>query len=98
MSRMTKQQRTLTIGSLLDSGSGLNVHCKCGHRTALLPAQLAAMAHPQTRLQTFKRRFRCSMCGRSGASDEIRLDTFAATTPFVDMGDAHVPQPASRIH
>jgi hypothetical protein len=98
MRHMAKQQRALTIGSLLDSGNGLNVHCKCGHRTALLPAQLAAMAHPQTRLQAFKRRFRCSMCGRSGAGDDIRLDTFAATTPFVDVGDAHAPQPASRVH
>jgi hypothetical protein len=54
------------------------------------------MAHPETRLLAFKRRFRCSMCGRSGATDDIRLDTFAATAPFVDVGDFAAVKPPSR--
>jgi hypothetical protein len=95
---MPGTRHPLTIGSLLDGGNGINLRCKCGHRTALLPAQIAAMAHPQTRLRAFKQRFRCSMCGRSGASDEIRLETFAATTPFVDAGDVVVPPRSPRAH
>ena len=93
------RRRPLTVGALLDAAQGVNLHCKCGHRTALLPAQIAAMAHPDTRLLEFKRRFRCSMCGRTGASDDIRLDTFEATTPFVDVGDfARAKPPASSTH
>lgn len=95
---MSSTRRPLTIGSLLDNGDGINLHCKCGHRTALLPAQIAAMAHPQTRLRAFKQRFRCSMCGRTGASDDIRLETFAATTPFVDAGDIVLPARSTRPH
>lgn len=93
------RRRHLTVGALLDASQGVNLHCNCGHRTALLPAQIAAMAHPATRLLEFKRRFRCSMCGRSGASDDIRLDTFEATTPFVDVGDfANVRPPGKPAH
>jgi hypothetical protein len=87
MSAAPSSRRPLTVGSLLDASRGVNLHCKCGHRTALLPAQIAGMSHPQTRLTAFKRRFRCSMCGRSGAGDDIRLTTFEVTTPFVDHGD-----------
>src|SRR5262245_13934283 len=78
--------RALTVGSLVERDQGINLHCKCGHRTALLPAQIAGMAHPQTRMLDFKRKFRCSMCGRSGASEDIALTTFEVITPFVDHG------------
>lgn len=72
----------MTIRALVERGRGVTLVCRCSHRTALLPDQLAKMAHPATKLLDFKRRFRCSMCGRSGASDEIRLRTFAVGTPF----------------
>jgi hypothetical protein len=93
---MSNLRRALTIGLLIESSRGINLHCKCGHRTALLPAQLAVMAHPQTRLLAFKRRVRCSMCGRSGAGDDVRLETFEATTPFVDVGDFATVKPPPR--
>jgi hypothetical protein len=95
----TTPRRPLTIGSLLDGSRGINLLCKCGHKTALLPAQIAAMAHPETRITAFKRRFRCSMCGRSGAGDDIRLTTFEVATPFVDHGDAPPRRsPSTRLH
>jgi hypothetical protein len=100
MSGPRTPRRVLTVGSLLDSSQGINLLCKCGHKTALLPAQIAGLAHPQTRITAFKRRFRCSMCGRSGAGDDIRLTTFEVATPFVDHGD-DAPQrrgPPSRMH
>ncbi|MCE9521123.1 MAG: hypothetical protein K8S25_01670 [Alphaproteobacteria bacterium] len=74
----------LTIGSVLSSGQGVNLRCACGHRTALLPGQISAMAHPETRVLDFKRRFRCSMCGASGASDDVRLTLFAVAAAFSD--------------
>ena len=93
------RRRTLTVGSLLDSDQGINLQCKCGHRTALLPAQIAGIAHPQMRVLDFKRKFRCSMCDRSGASDDITLTTFDVITPFVDQGDT-LPRrgPPPRTH
>lgn len=72
--------RPMTVGALVERGRGVNLACRCGHKTALLPDQLAKMAHPETRLLDFKRRFRCSMCGRSGTSNEIRMTTFVLTT------------------
>lgn len=69
----------MTVGTLVERARGVNLKCSCGHKTALLPEQLAKMAHPATKLLDFKRRFRCSMCGRSGASDEVRMTTFALT-------------------
>ena len=72
----------MTVGALVERDRGVNLVCKCGHRTALLPDQLAKMAHPQTQLLDFKRRFRCSMCGRSG--DDIRMTTFALTAALVE--------------
>jgi hypothetical protein len=90
MSGTPRPRKSLTVGSLLDSGQGVNVHCKCGHRTALLPAQLAAMAHPQMRLLELKRRFRCTMCGRSGMGDDLSLATFDVAAPFIDDGGAFV--------
>jgi hypothetical protein len=83
-----KRHAALTIGSIQDRDQGINLRCACGHRTALLPAQIPAMAHPATRLMDFKRRFRCSMCGTSGASDDIRLTLFDVAAPFVDCGEA----------
>ena len=71
--------RPMTVGALVERDRGVNLACRCGHKTALLPDQLAKMAHPRTRLLDVKRRFRCSMCGRSGASDDIRMTTFALT-------------------
>lgn len=57
------------------------------------------MAHPETRILDFKRRFRCSMCGRSGASDDIRLTTFEVVAPFIDRGEELPPRPpSSRLH
>lgn len=68
--------KPLTVGSLVASDKGVNIHCKCGHKTALLPAQIAAMAPPQSSLLDLKRRFRCTMCARSGAGDDVRLAIF----------------------
>jgi hypothetical protein len=82
----------VTVGALLRAAKGVNLLCKCGHRTALLPAQIAAMAHPERTVLDFKRRFRCSMCGRSGASDDIRLSTFEVAEPFVGADQPH-PRP-----
>jgi len=88
--------RPVTIGALLRDERGINLQCKCGHKTSLLPAQIAAMAHPETRVLDFKRRFRCSMCGRSGAGDDIRLTTFALAAPFT--GDGAAPRPRTPPH
>jgi hypothetical protein len=84
-----KRFSVLTIGSLQSSDQGINLRCACGHRTALLPAQMSAMAHPATRVLDFKRRFRCSMCGLSGASEDIRLTLFDVAAPFIDGGAVH---------
>lgn len=89
----SRTRRPLTLGSLIEGGKGINLQCKCGHRTALLPEQITAMAHPQTHVLEFKRRFRCSMCGRSGASDEIRMTTFALTAA---LGERAAPGPRAR--
>jgi hypothetical protein len=78
----------MTVGALVERDRGVNLVCKCGHKTALLPDQLAKMAHPATRLLDFKRRFRCSMCGRSGVSDEIRMTTFALTRAIGDLAES----------
>ena len=74
--------RPLTVAALLAGDKGVALRCKCGHRTALLPAQVAKMAPPATRLLDVKRRFRCSMCGRSGATDDIRMTLFAVPPPL----------------
>lgn len=96
----SRKRRPLSLGPLIESGQGINLHCKCGHRTALLPEQITAIAHPETRILDFKRRFRCSMCGRSGASEDIRLTTFEVVAPFIDRGDDAPPPrpPSSRLH
>ncbi len=92
MSQAPRQRLSaLTIGSLQSRDRGINLRCTCGHRTALLPAQIAAMAHPETRILDFKRRFRCSMCGASGAGDDIRLTLFDVAAPFID-GNAARPE------
>lgn len=99
MDAPARPRRTLTLGSLIEGGKGINLQCKCGHRTALLPEQITAMAHPQTRVLEFKRRFRCSMCGRSGASEDVQLTTFEVMAPFIDRGDSQPRRtPASRLH
>lgn len=67
---------TSTIGAIVAQECGVNLLCRCGHRTSLLPAQISALAKPETRLTDFKRRFKCSMCGRLGSSAEIQLKTF----------------------
>jgi hypothetical protein len=86
----------LTVGSLIESDRGINLACKCGHKTSLLPGHIATMAHPAVRLLDFKRRFRCSMCGRSGAGDEIKLATFEVAAPFASKNDADVAPRAPR--
>ncbi|MEQ1864625.1 MAG: hypothetical protein ABL996_08220 [Micropepsaceae bacterium] len=86
----------LTVGSLSSRAQGINLRCACGHRTALLPAQIAAMAHPETRVLDFKRRFRCSMCGASGAGDDIRVAVFDVAAVFVD-GARPDELPAKRV-
>jgi hypothetical protein len=97
MSEASRQRLSvLTIGSLLSRDQGINLRCSCGHRTALLPAQMSAMAHPATRVLDFKRRFRCSMCGASGARDDIRATVFDVAAPFVDSGDARPEAPLKR--
>jgi hypothetical protein len=78
---------TLTAGALIESARGINLLCKCGHKTSLLPSQIATMTHPRTRVLDFKRRFRCSMCGRSGASSEIAMSLFDVA-PFLDADAA----------
>lgn len=83
----------ITIGALLRGGQGINLTCSCGHKTALLPSQIAAAAHPETRVLDFKRRFRCSMCGCSGATPAIRLTTFVIPPSLSDEADP--VQPAS---
>lgn len=85
--------KPLTVGSLVASTKGVNLLCKCGHKTALLPAQIAAMAHPASSLADFKHRFRCTMCGRSGASDDIRMTTFAVAPV---LGGAAPARPGAR--
>jgi hypothetical protein len=97
MSEASRQRLSvLTIGTLLSRDQGINLRCSCGHRTALLPAQMSAMAHPATRVLDFKRRFRCSMCGASGARDDIRATVFDVAAPFVDSGDARPEAPLKR--
>ena len=92
MARVTPDAPVLTIGSLLTAQRGINLVYRCGHKTSLLPAQIAAMAPARTRVTDFKRRFRCSSCGRSGASVEIRLSTFDVPAVFADPP----PLPARR--
>lgn len=65
-----------TVGAIVAEDCGVNLLCRCGHKTSLLPAQISALAKPETRLADFKRRFKCSMCGRLGSSTEIQLKTF----------------------
>jgi len=84
MAQRRAQPQVITVGSLVRGDRGIKLACACGHKTALLPAQLAALAHPETSALSFKRRFRCSMCGGSGASDEIKLSTFTVEAPFTD--------------
>ena len=98
MTRAASSRPALTVGSLIDSRRGINLVCKCGHKTSLLPAHMATMAHPQTRVLDFKRRFRCTMCGRSGTSPDIRLTTFEVAAPFVDDGGLHKRVPGGRPH
>lgn len=86
----------LTIGSLRSRDQGINLRCACGHRTALLPDQMASMAHPETRVLDFKRRFRCSMCGASGAGGDIRLTLFDVAAPFASGGEARPEAPMKR--
>jgi hypothetical protein len=97
MSTPRRPRKTLTVGSLLDRNQGINLHCKCGHRTALLPVQISAMAHAETRVLELKRRFRCSMCGRSGESDDIRVATFEVAMPLMEDGGPFV-RPSRRPH
>lgn len=82
----TRQDRArilpVTVGAAIRNDYGVNLHCKCGHRTSLPPAQLAEMAPLETRLLDFKRRFRCSMCGRRGTSDAITMTSFRVEAPF----------------
>lgn len=85
--------RPMTVGALVERDRGVNLVCGCGHKTALLPEQLAKLAHPQTRLLSFKRRFRCSMCGRSGGSDEIRMTTFALAAALRRPADGQRVRP-----
>ncbi len=92
MPRATHSRPPITIGSLARGDRGINLLCKCGHRTSLLPAQLATMAHPETRILDFKRRFRCSMCGRSGVGDDIRLTTFVLAAPFASAAASTRPR------
>jgi len=66
----------ITIGAIVAEDCGVNLLCRCGHKTSLLPAQISALAKAETRLADFKRRFKCSMCGRLGSSTEIQLKTF----------------------
>ena len=82
----TRHERTriapVTVGAAIRNDYGINLHCKCGHRTSLPPAQLAGLVPPETRILDFKRRFRCSMCGRRGTSDGITLSCFPVAEPF----------------
>jgi hypothetical protein len=91
-------QQPLTLRALIDSDRGINVVCKCGHKTSLLPAQLATMAHPETRVLDFKRRFRCTMCGRSGASSEVRLSTFDVAAAFANPNRAQDRRAPRQTH
>lgn len=83
MSDRPPRPAAITTGALARGGQGINLVCACGHKTALLPSQIAAAAHPDTRVLDFKRRFRCSMCGRSGATPGIKMTTFEVPAPFV---------------
>jgi len=83
-----------TTGAIVAADCGINLLCRCGHRTSLLPAQIAALAAPDTRLVDFKRRFKCSMCGRLGSGREIRLKTFTLPPGF----EAPVVRTARRRH
>jgi hypothetical protein len=94
MAEIRTRTHVITIGSLVKSDRGIKLVCACGHKTALLPAQLSAMAHPETSALNFKRRFRCSMCGRNGASNEIKLSTFAVEAPFTETNEKRAGEPA----
>jgi hypothetical protein len=85
------KSRPLTVAALLARDQGLNLFCKCGHRTALLSSQIAKLAHPQTRLLDFKRRFRCTMCGRGG--EDVRMRIFAVPKP---LATSEAPRPRVR--
>jgi hypothetical protein len=95
MDRVPRQQLSiLTVGSLLGRNQGINLRCICGHRTALLPAQISQMTHPATKVLDFARRFRCSMCGVSGASGDLRVTLFDAGSfggNVADASDADAP-------
>lgn len=75
--RQQRSNEPVTTGAIVAEAQGINLICRCGHRTSLLPAQIASLAKPDTRVADFKRRFTCSMCGRRGSSGEIQLKTFA---------------------
>ncbi len=87
--------KPLTVGSLVAADKGVTLHCACGHKTALLPAQVAEMAHPRSSLLDFKRRFRCTMCGRTGSSDDIRIATFDVA-PALANGRPQINLPRAR--
>jgi hypothetical protein len=84
--------RRLTVGMLVQRGQGLSLFCPCGHKTALLPEQLGKLAHPEMTLLDVRRRLRCSMCGLSGASEDIRAATFSI--PPALGGGGRAPQRA----
>jgi hypothetical protein len=84
-------QRQLTVGTLVKRGQGVNLFCACGHKTALLPEQVAKLAHPEMRLLDLKRRMRCTMCGRSGGDDDVRISLFAVPA-IIGGGDASEPR------
>ena len=87
----TRHERTriapVTVGAAIRNDYGINLHCKCGHRTSLPPAQLVALAPPETPMLDFKRRFRCSMCGRRGATGGITLTFFPVAEAFAARAD-----------
>lgn len=88
----TRAAKLLTVGSLVAADKGVTLHCACGHKTALLPAQVAEMAHPRSSLLDFKRRFRCTMCSRSGSSDEIRIATFDVAPAIAAGPQTNLPR------
>ena len=83
---------TTTVGAIVAEERGVNLLCRCGHKTSLLPAQICALAKPETRLSDFKRRFRCSMCGRLGSSAEIELKTFAVPESLSNRSSTRAPR------
>ena len=82
----------ITIGAIVAEDRGVNLLCRCGHKTSLLPAQISAIAKAETRLADFKRRFKCSMCGRLGSSTEIELKTFAVPESLSEHPSARAPR------